>query len=56
MPSWWTSVFARERLAGTAPPTSVLWTWPTAKHTGSPSWNTGFHRWTSGEWVHTNPL
>ena len=56
MPSWCTSVFARDRLAGTAPPTSVLWMCPTEKHTSSPSWKMGFHRWMSGEWVQTKPL
>jgi hypothetical protein len=55
MPSWWISVSARERLAGTAPPMSVLWMWPEAKQSSSPSWKIGFHMCTSGAWVARKP-
>ncbi len=56
MPSWWISVSVRDRLAGTAPPMSVLWMWPATKQTISPSWKTGFQIWMSGVWVATKPL
>jgi hypothetical protein len=45
----------RDSDAGTAPPTSVLWTCVTEKQTSSPSWKIGFHTCMSGECVHTNP-
>ena len=54
-PSWWISESVRESEAGTAPPTSVLWIWPTEKATISPSWKTGFQMCMSGEWVETKP-
>ena len=37
--------------AGTAPPMSVLWMWPAAKQTSSPSWKIGFQSTRSGVWV-----
>ena len=54
-PSWWISESVRESEAGTAPPTSVLWMWPTEKATISPSWKIGFQMCMSGECVLTKP-
>ena len=55
MPSWCTSVSVRDSEAGTAPPTSVWWIWPTENETMRPSWKIGFQMWMSGECVHTKP-
>jgi hypothetical protein len=54
-PSCWISVSVRESVAGTAPPTSVLWMWLPTKQTIAPSRNTGFHMWMSGVCVATLP-
>ena len=54
-PSWWISERVRESEAGTAPPTSVLWMWPTEKATISSPWKIGFQMCMSGVWVQTKP-